>query len=53
MKPDLNTSRDHRFYQVVLIGLILATIVLWLSDKSHQPTGASRITWPVWLQSGQ
>jgi hypothetical protein len=53
MKSDLNTKRNDRFYQVGLIGLTLATIVPWLSDPSHQPTGGSRIPWPVWSQSGQ
>jgi hypothetical protein len=53
MKPDLKDSRDHRTYLVVLTGLTLAAIVLWFSDPSHRPTGASRIPWPDWSQPGR
>jgi hypothetical protein len=53
MKPNLKTDRDHWFYLVLLVGLILAAIVLWFSDPSHQPTGVSRIPWPVWPQTNR
>jgi hypothetical protein len=32
---------------VALLALVVAAVMLWFADPSHQPTGGSRILWPA------
>lgn len=47
MKAHRPMPRDQVTFMVVFILLSALTIVLWCMDPSHQPTGGSRIPWPI------
>lgn len=46
-RPPRAPGRRDVVFVIVLLGLLALAAVLWFADPAHQPTGKSRVDWPV------